>query len=74
MGDQSILLRIVSRICEYSQIESPLDTVTAHYDNSMFVSFQKLFVKQNPPLSVKKFPVTVSKKYVFREFVTEMFC
>ena len=39
----------------------------------MFVSFQKLFVKESPPLSVEKFSVAVSKKHVI-EFATEIFC
>jgi len=40
----------------------------------MFISFQKLFIKKNPPLSVEKLSVAVSKKYIIREFTTKMFC
>ena len=39
----------------------------------MLVRFQKLFVKKNPPLSVEKLSVAVSKKHVI-EFTTKIFC
>lgn len=40
----------------------------------MPIGLDELFIKENLPLLVKEFLLTVCMKYIARSFLTQMFC
>ena len=60
---RGLLLRIIGGVCEYLWIDSPRDAIEALDDYAIFVSFDKVVVKQNPPNSMNKFPFAVGYEF-----------
>jgi hypothetical protein len=71
-GGRGALFGIVSRICEKPGIKAPLNPVAAGNHDTMLVSLPELIIKQNFPLCVDEFAVTVSQKNTCRSSSTCM--
>lgn len=56
----NILFRIVGGICKYPRIESPLNSVTAQYDNPVLIGDCEFFIKQYFPLLVEQLSLAMS--------------
>jgi hypothetical protein len=62
------LLRIVRGISENARIKSASYAITALNDDAVFIGIKKFIIKENSPLSMSKFAVTVGHKFPFQLF------
>lgn len=63
-----VLFWIVCRVGEDSWVEPMLDAIAAANDNTMLVRFKKLVIKQDLPLLMVEFPVTVRRAFSSHTF------
>lgn len=67
------LFRIVSRVSENLRVKATLYSITTEYYNSMLAGLHKLIVKQNFPLCMIEFPMTVCHEVSTGSLTTEVF-
>jgi len=60
------LLRIIRRICEYSGVKSPCNSVQTLNNHTMLICVNKVIVKQECPLCMERLPPAVCKEGISR--------
>jgi hypothetical protein len=60
------LLRIIGRICEYSRIKSPYNSIQTLNNNTMPICTNEIFIQQECPLGMERLPPAVCKEGIGR--------
>jgi len=69
-----LLLLVVCRICKYAGVKMTLNAITAPNHYSMLIYFQEFIIKDDFPLSVVDFSLTVGHEHAAWALSTKMLC
>jgi hypothetical protein len=69
-----ILLAIISRICEYTRIETAPNPITAVNHNAMDIGLQEFVIENDCPLGVIQFSVTMRHEWTVWPLPTNALC
>jgi hypothetical protein len=58
-GDRNLLFLVIRRVCEYTGVKTARDAIATFDYHSMLIRFQEFVVKNDRPLSMVHFSMTM---------------